>query len=94
MDAAIATEVLQVEESVKKKRIGNVYKVRGAIWGTMLKQTESGEGVLREVFNACEAIVEKEKRDLQECNGLALVSQDELDEARSYIDMVTCDLCL
>jgi hypothetical protein len=53
IDRAMACEVLAVELENRDKRVKNVYKVKGAIWGVLCKCIELGK-VEREIWVAAE----------------------------------------
>jgi hypothetical protein len=92
LDHRMAVEALKTEVENQQNRVKTIYKVRGAIWGTMLKLHQANKPLPYPIRQACAQIIELEEQ------GLKLGSFCKTDEklsklALEYKDCVTCDHC-
>ena len=94
IDASVACEALQVESRNKKLHVASVYKVSGAIWGSMLSfRQRTKNPVPAEILEACRKILATEKKGLKLVGNILLCDAKKLEQSREFLNMVTCDNC-
>ncbi len=90
IDATVAQDAHDVQQANKKLQVRSVYKVCGAVWGTMERQWASERPVMRSVLDVCKVILEQEKAGIQRMDGFPT---SEKDSSHEFVNMVTCDHC-
>ncbi len=88
IDANVAMDAYLQSINNKKLRVKTVYKVAGAIWGTMLKG-DLPLHVMKKVLEACQSIYDSES------NGFQRISSLDTDKklALEFVNFVVCDYC-
>jgi hypothetical protein len=94
IDASVAGEALEVESRNQSMNVPSVYKVSGAIWGSMLTfRKRRNTTVPPEILDACRIILANERKGLKRVAHVVWCGEKQLQAARNFLNMVTCDFC-
>jgi hypothetical protein len=89
IDAKVAMQSFLQSRINKKLLLKTVYKVAGAIWGTMM-MCQLPDEAMGEIFEVCDLLLDYEKQGLHLIGDVPTTTDR---RALEFINMVTCDYC-